>query len=106
VISKTGEVQYSNILVIHLKQTKTLISIIPNPAKDNIGVMFFAEKDGTVTLRLLDNMGKTVLINNRYVVRGNNILPLTGLTKFSNGVYSVQLFVNGEVLTQKVVIAN
>ena len=34
VISKNGEIQYSNIIVIRRQQSKTLVSVMPNPARD------------------------------------------------------------------------
>ena len=105
VIGKNGEIQYSNIIVIHLKQSKTAVNIMPNPARDYVSVIFFAEQNTSVTLRLIDNMGKMVLLQNRKVIKGTNTLQLTGLTKFSNGIYSLQLFVNGETVTEKLVLA-
>jgi hypothetical protein len=105
VIGKAGEIQYSNILVVRMKQSKTLLSIMPNPARDNVSVIFFSEKDADVTMRLIDNLGKTVLIKTQKVVRGTNTLQLSGLSQYSNGVYSLQVYVNGETITQKLVIA-
>lgn len=105
VIGKAGEIQYSNILVVRMKQSKTLLSIMPNPARDNVSVIFFSEKDADVTMRLIDNLGKTVLIKTQKVVKGTNTLQLSGLSQYSNAVYSLQVYVNGETITQKLVIA-
>ena len=105
VIGKAGEIQYSNILVIRRQQSKTLVSIMPNPARDYVSVIFFAETESEVTMRLIDNLGKIITLPNQKVVKGNNTLHLQGLNKYSNGVYSLQLFVNGEVITQKLVLA-
>ncbi len=105
VIGKDGEIQYSNILVVRRQQSKTLLSIMPNPARDYVSMLFFAEKESVVTIRLIDNLGKTALLKNQKVVKGNNSLQLHGLGKYSNGVYSIQLFVNGEVITHKLVLA-
>ena len=104
VIGKAGEIQYSNIIIIRRQQSKTLLSIMPNPAKDYVSVIFFAEKESEITMRLIDNLGKTVLLQKQKVMKGNNTLQLQGLNKYSNGVYSLQLFVNDEVVTQKLVL--
>ncbi|MBK7432715.1 MAG: T9SS type A sorting domain-containing protein [Chitinophagaceae bacterium] len=106
VISKAGDIQYSNILVVRKQQNKTQISILPNPARDYVGVIFFAEKESDITIRLIDNLGKIVLLKNQRVTRGTNTLQLNGLSKYSNGVYSLQLFINEEAVTQKIIIAN
>ena len=105
VIGKAGEIQYSNIIVVRRQHSKTLVSIMPNPARDYVSVIFFAEKETDVTMRLIDNLGKIIILPTQKAVKGNNTLQLNGLGKYSNGVYSLQLFVNGEVVTQKLVLA-
>ena len=105
VVGKAGEIQYSNILVVRRQQTKARLSIMPNPAQEYVSIAFFAEKEAEVTIRLIDNLGRVVLLlPHQKVSRGNNTLQLTGLNKYSNGVYTLQLFNNEEVLTQKLVL--
>jgi len=106
VVGKTGEVQYSNVVLIRKQQAKTMISVMPNPVTgDYVSVVFFAEKDSEITLRLINNLGKIVLMQSQKVKKGSNTLQLQGLSKYSNGVYSLQMFVNDEVLTQKLIVA-
>ncbi len=105
VIGKAGEIQYSNILIVRRQQSKTIISVMPNPANDYVSVIFFAEKETNVTMRLIDNLGKIIVLPTQKAMKGYNTLQLQGLSKYSNGVYSLQLFVNGEVVTQKLVLA-
>ncbi|MFZ1454273.1 MAG: T9SS type A sorting domain-containing protein [Ferruginibacter sp.] len=104
VIGKAGEIQYSNILIVRRQQTKTGLSIMPNPAKDHVSIAFYAEKESEVSIRLIDQAGKLVLLQNQKVSRGSNTVQLTGLSKFSNGTYALQLFINGEVVSQKLVL--
>jgi hypothetical protein len=105
VIGKAGEIKYSNILVVRRTQTKTPINIMPNPASDYVSVRFFAEKESMVTLRLIDNLGKTVMVQQQKVLKGNNTLQINNLYRYSNGVYSLQVIINDEVVTQKLVLA-
>ena len=104
VIGKAGEIKYSNIIVVRKQQSKALLSIMPNPAKDYVFINFVAEKESEVTIRLIDNIGKTVLIKTQKVAKGNNTLILPGLNKYSSSVFLVQVFVNSEVLTQKLIL--
>jgi hypothetical protein len=104
VFGKAGEIQYSNILVIRKQQSNTSLSIMPNPAQDHVAISFFAEKEMEIMIRLVDKEGKTVLRKNQKVSRGSNTLQLTGLSKYSNGIYALQLFVNEEVVAQKLVL--
>ncbi len=104
VVGKAGEIKYSNILIVRISSTKTAVSIMPNPAKDYVSIIFFAEKKSEVTIKMIDNLGKIVLLQTQNVQKGNNTLQLQGLDKYSNGVYSLQLFINNEVVTQKLVL--
>lgn len=105
VFGKSGEIKYSNILVVRRIQTKTPVSIVPNPAYDYVSIRFFVEKDGEITLRLTDNLGKLVLMQKQKVIKGNNTLQLSGLSKYSAGVYSLQVFVNDEITTEKLILS-
>ncbi|HMW25976.1 MAG TPA: T9SS type A sorting domain-containing protein, partial [Ferruginibacter sp.] len=105
VIGKAGEIQYSNVLVIRMKQTKTKLSIVPNPAKDHVMISFVAEKDAEITIRLIDNAGKTMQLRKQKIQRGANTLQFSGLEKYSTGVYMLQVLINDEVVTEKLVLA-
>ncbi len=104
VIGKNGDIKYSNILVIRRNQVKTPVTIMPNPANEYVSVKFFVEKESEITLRLLDNLGKTVFLQKQKVSKGSNMIQLNDLGKYSTGVYSIQLFINGEVITRKLII--
>jgi len=78
---------------------------MPNPASDYVSVRFFAEKESIVILRLIDNLGKTVMVQQQKVLKGNNTLQINNLYRYSNGVYSLQVIINDEVVTQKLVLA-
>jgi len=104
VVGKTGEIQYSNILIVRKQLTKTTLSIVPNPARDNVSITFFANTESIVTIRLIDDNGKMVLLENRKVPKGDNIIQLTGLEKYSSGVYILQVYVNNEVISHKLIL--
>jgi hypothetical protein len=104
VIGQPGEIKYSNVLSVKKSQTKTPVNIMPNPARDYVAVRFFVEKESEVTLRLIDNIGKIILIQKQKVLKGNNVLQLNNLGKYSAGVYSLQVLINDEMLTKKLVL--
>lgn len=106
VIGQAGEIKYSNVLVVRQSQAKTAVSIMPNPASNYATIRFYSEKEAEVALRIVDNIGKTVTLQKIKAAKGNNSVQLTGLNRYSNGVYSVQVLVNGEAVTQKLVISN
>jgi hypothetical protein len=104
VIGKAGEIKYSNVLMVRRSQTKTALNIAPNPAYDYVSIKFVAEKAGGVTIRLVDNTGKTVLQHNQQASKGSNSIQLNNLGKYSSGVYSLQVLINNEMVTQKLII--
>jgi hypothetical protein len=105
VIGKAGEIKYSNILVIRMKQTvATTVTVVPNPATDYIAIKFVAEKASEVTIKLIDNSGKTVLLQKQKVSKGSNVIGMHNLGRYSAGLYTIQVFVNNEIATQKIII--
>jgi Secretion system C-terminal sorting domain/Ig-like domain CHU_C associated len=105
IIGKAGEIKYSNTLVVRSSQTKIPLSILPNPAHDYVNVKFTAEKAGAVTVRLVDNTGKTVLQHNQLAGKGNNNIQLNNLEKYSNGMYTLQVLFNNEIVTQRLMLS-
>ena len=51
-------------------------------------------------------MNKLPFFQTENVNKGNNTLNLSGLKKYSNGVYVVQLLVNNETLIERLVLIN
>jgi len=104
VVGKNGEVKFSDVLVVRKNQTKTLVSIMPNPANYYIAVRLYVANESEATIRIIDNLGKTVLLQKHNVNKGNNTIQLNNLAKYSPGVYSLQLFVNDEIVSQKLIL--
>ena len=106
VIGKDNAVKYSNILIIRKTQTKTQVTVHPNPATTNVSVRFYAEKSGEVDVRMLDKLGQVILAQKKKVVTGYNTIQLSNLDKFSNAVYMIQLLVDDKIITQQFIILN
>jgi hypothetical protein len=52
----------------------------------------------------VDNAGKMILLQKQKVSKGNNMLQLNELNKFTAGVYAIQVLVNNEIVTQKLIL--
>lgn len=104
VISKSGEIKYSNILVIRPSITKTTIAVAPNPAKDFVQIRLFSDKQTIVRVRLIDANGKLVLHQNQNIQKGNNTLQLNELGKLSRGNYLLQLNINTKISIHKIML--
>jgi hypothetical protein len=100
-----GEIKYSNVVVVKNNRAGTAVTIMPNPAKDDIAIRFFSEKAAAVTVRLVNSEGKTVLLKNVNAVKGYNSILLSSLTNYSIGVFILQVLVNDEVVRQKLILS-
>ncbi|RZM04047.1 MAG: T9SS type A sorting domain-containing protein, partial [Pedobacter sp.] len=91
VIAQDGQTKYSNVVVIRKGKTIAAFSVMPNPANDHASVRFYTEKEMLVSISIRDFAGKLVYSQKVKALKGNNVLPLTNLSKYSDGVYHVQL---------------
>ncbi|MGF2412898.1 T9SS type A sorting domain-containing protein [Ferruginibacter sp.] len=104
VIGKTGEIKYSNSLVIRRNVLPVRVTIMPNPAKDYVAVRFFTEKESAVSIRLINSVGKTVLLQKRSASKGANSMLVNNLTTYGAGMYTVQVWFNGQMVSQKLIL--
>ncbi|HQW84070.1 MAG TPA: T9SS type A sorting domain-containing protein, partial [Ferruginibacter sp.] len=102
---KAGEIKYSNIVVVRLQKISAAVTVMPNPAKDFVSINFETEKEGQVTLRLIDNTGKIVLTNIYKALKGNNTIRIDNLLKYKKAVYVIQLLLNDKLITHKLVLS-
>ncbi len=103
-VSKTSGSKYTNSIVVHPGQIRHALRIAPNPANEYINISFYADKDTTIDIRLIDNSGKTVLMQKQAIVKGSNTVKLINLSKYPEGVYSIQTVLNGQLTTEKILL--
>ena len=106
VIAKNGQEVYSNVVLIRKSIIKIPVSVYPNPANDITSVQLYLEKETEVTISIKDVTGRWVHTQKVRAFKGNNKLPLTGLSRFSKGVYHVQILINNDLFTSKLIIQN
>ncbi len=106
IIGINGQIEYSNVIVIRKSINKILFSVQPNPASSTSSIHFNAEREAEITVRLIDPLGKIVMLQKTKAIKGNNIISLNNLSKFSSAVYSLQIIMNDQVITQKLIIQN
>ena len=106
VINKISGGKMSNVQVVRRSTSPTGMEIIPNPVADHLSVNFNAAKSCQVTIMIVDNTGKTVLTQKQNVSKGSNTIVLTGLSRFSNSVYSLKLMLDDKVFTGNFILKN
>ncbi len=107
IVAANGQIKYSSVVMVRLsKKQNYQFTIHPNPAKNLVSARFVSEADAVATLRIMDNLGKIILIQKQVVVKGINSIAISGLDKYANAVYSLQVVLPNEVLTKKLIIHN
>jgi len=80
------------------------LKLYPNPASDRVTVNLVSNTIGDLSIRLVNMMGQTLSYSTIIIFNGaiNHSLDVS---KIANGVYSVEVVLNGEKQHQRVVIS-
>jgi hypothetical protein len=102
-LSGDGRQKYSDTRTIIFKGIEEF-SISPNPAASNATVYINSLVNTTGTLRLSNINGQVILDEAHKIRKGANTIDLSAAGRMPGGIYIVQLRVNDEVFTQKLII--
>ncbi|OFY96231.1 MAG: hypothetical protein A3K10_12495 [Bacteroidetes bacterium RIFCSPLOWO2_12_FULL_31_6] len=82
------------------------ITIFPNPTKEFVQVIFNAKNAGKLDYSIKDINGRIILKNNFTVNTGKNLFLIDlKSNQLSNGIYFIELLMNDQVITQKIVFS-
>lgn len=100
----SGSVSYSYTIILRLKESKKAIAKAwPNPFSQSFDVNVFTDEVSDIQLKLIDGSGKIVARKTNRSVKGMNTYKLEGMRNLSAGLYSLQVWKNGELAeTQKI----
>lgn len=98
-----GSYKYSNTIILRTSNDAA-VSIMPNPAKDVVTIRFNAAAESPVVIKLLDETGRTVLLQKRNAARGSNTIFINSLASYGNGIYTLQVSLNNAVTSQRLMI--
>ncbi|MEP7257217.1 MAG: Ig-like domain-containing protein [Flavitalea sp.] len=93
-----GTMEFSRLLVVRVYNTKTLtmISVTPNPAKNDIAVNVQLQEPSFVSMRIMDNEGTLALKKGVKAGRGTNNLLIEGSSQLIPGLYMLEVVVNSK----------
>jgi hypothetical protein len=104
VITKTGEIKISDVVLIRRTQMQTGVTVMPNPASDHVTVNLYTDQNFRGTISLVDKMGRKVLIRDEKFARGYNNISLA-LEAFSEGMYALIIETGTEKIIKQLIIA-
>ncbi|MGA9639149.1 LamG-like jellyroll fold domain-containing protein [Flavobacterium sp.] len=85
---------------IVLEEMTAAVSIYPSPFDNEITIKANALQDQIISIRLYSLSGKSLLNINQNVVSGENVLKIQPIVP--SGAYLLQIDINGETITHKV----
>ncbi len=89
VTTADGTYRYSTIVVLLNKENGfELISVVPNPVKDNAVLTLTCAKDGKISLVVTDLEGKIIEVKYITAIAGNNVIKLS-LANYGAGSYVI-----------------
>lgn len=96
---------YSRILAVSPdKITGIALKMAPNPASENVTLSIASDKKSTVTIHVIDNLGRLLITQRTGIVKGDNIIPLLGAHTLQKGIYTVVINTGDERLSEKLLI--
>jgi|GEM_PF-1638909 len=104
-MEKSGKFKNSNVIAFKLNGTdRTGIVVNPNPATTFFNLKVNTSKEAMATIRIVDLSGRMVLSQVSKVSVGTNAFAFNNLSSFSAGTYSVQVMIDGELYTEKLIV--
>ena len=107
-VDDMGQKIYSDIqsAIINSNNSEFKLAVFPNPAHENMDVVFELENDSKVTVEIFDQLGKAIMIDNSlYYKRGLNKIHLEkSQLQMSSGIYSIRLLSEGKSEIIKVIV--
>jgi hypothetical protein len=90
IVDKDGSVEYSKVVRLNAKPSQQKIQLYPNPTRTVTNIRLFASTAQEVQIRVVDNIGRTVLTSRRNLVAGDQTIPVD-LGSLPEGRYQVIL---------------
>jgi Secretion system C-terminal sorting domain len=85
-----GTFTYSNIIAVRSGAVRE-IKLWPNPFTNEFNIVYVAEGNSAIQIRITDMSGRLLLSEKRIVSRGNNQLQVSNLNRFSSGTYFIEV---------------
>ena len=96
-----GQKTISSILPIRMIELGAGITIAPNPARNYAIIQYKSGSKSKAQIRLADATGRIVIRTQHNSQTGNNTVTLNNLDRLPEGIYTVMIESEGQLLVQK-----
>jgi len=101
-----GKTALSRILIVRVYNTRStkMISVSPNPAKNDIVATVQLNEASVVVLKVMNNAGNVVMRKSVKLSEGSNSIMMDGTSRLTPGLYVLEVIVNnGERMLVKLI---
>ena len=97
-VDKDSKVSVSRILVVRVYNTRTLkmVSVTPNPAKNDINVNVQLNENAFISMKVLSANGSVVISKSLKASAGSNTFSLEGSSSLKPGLYVLEVIINSK----------
>ena len=93
-----GSFQKTNVVVLHLSAGEKEVKLFPVPTNDLLTLTFLSDKEEVLQYKIVDDLGKTVMLDSIPTVKGENVKTISVL-RLLDGVYYLQLSNSKEIIS-------
>lgn len=95
-IDYDGREDFSSVIYVRNsgQSQPDFFNIIPNPATENINILFNAENDSQIKINIIDIDGKLLTVDNFTASNGEQVKTID-LTSYKPGIYIMKMEING-----------
>ncbi|MEO7266101.1 MAG: T9SS type A sorting domain-containing protein [Ferruginibacter sp.] len=105
VTGKTGQVKYSNTILLRLGENKIpQPEIFPNPSSGKAWVAINSSDNSSAEIFVTDAYGRPVSKNTYMIKKGENVIELLEMKKLASALYIVKIKTSEGVSTHKIII--
>lgn len=103
-IESSGMNRFSPVKKVIIKDLESVLTVAPNPAKDNLTIRFESIETGDMEINILDMQGRMMLSKKQRITTGSNNISFPLPETISSGTYVARIIVGSEVVHKKLIV--
>ncbi|MCY7422057.1 MAG: T9SS type A sorting domain-containing protein [Chitinophagaceae bacterium] len=106
-VDNSQQAKLSKVLSVKTKPGSiVMLNVTPNPAQGFVRLSISALKETNAVLKITDAFGRLVYVSKTMLAAGINTVSLNNLSAYAAGTYTIQVILDTNVLSQRLLILN
>lgn len=103
-IESSGMNRFSPVKKITIKDLESVLTIAPNPVRDNLTIRYESIETGDMEISILDMQGRRMFYVKQRIVSGLNNISFPLPETMGNGTYVARVAIGSEVVYKKLIV--